>query len=453
MSKSAAIFVAAAMGVTAACIAVIASFGLGLGLPESTLVGVAALLLMAIAHLAFLRAGPREDARVEEIDRFVNELESRLETIEVRLSTIEGAAGERARAATKPLVAEIAALGGLVTQIAKEVAGHDVAIGKLNSAARPVLEEPLAAAEPAPPEPAPEEPFRETASEPSPASSRETPEAFDPAENFQPPPPAGNDLALRVARALAENRIEPYLQPIVTLPSRRVAHYEALARLTEADGVIPAGAFLAAAGASLAAIDRRLAERCAPIAQRVAAKGGGAVFLNLAPATLRSESARAAIAALLRDELANAIVIELGQSAFRFLGPEERKALEAFVALGARLSLDNAVDLRLEPGDLAARGVRFVKTPAARLLDPEAAKGAAIHPTDLSGLLARHGIDLVATHVEDERTVPELLDMEVRFGQGELFGAPRPVRPASEAVPTAPPAAPARLVPRQVAAR
>ena len=54
-----------------------------------------------------------------------------------------------------------------------------------------------------------------------------------------------------VAAALDANRIDLYLQPIVTLPQRKVRYYEALTRLrTEAGEVLPASAFLAHAEAA-----------------------------------------------------------------------------------------------------------------------------------------------------------------------------------------------------------
>ncbi len=51
-----------------------------------------------------------------------------------------------------------------------------------------------------------------------------------------------------------------------------------------------------------------------------------------------------------------------------------------------------------------------------------------IHPADLTGLLSRFGIDLIAEKIESEGTVVDLLDYEVKFGQGYLFSPPRPVR-------------------------
>lgn len=465
MSKPAVIFVAAAMAVTAGCVVVIANFGLGLGLGESLAAGLAALAGMAVIHLAFVRSQPREDPRVEELNLFAGDLADRLETIERRLETIEGAMAERARAATKPLVDEIAALGGLVTAVAKEVAAHDVAIGALKTAreTRPEPQAPVQAAAPAPSF----EPLPSPAAAPAPAASARpravrppapspektpAPEAFDPyAEDASSGAPAPS-LIVRLERALAEDRIEPYLQPIVTLPSRRTAHYEAFSRISEGDGVLAAAQFVeeAAAHGRIPQVDRRMVERCASVALRVSARGGGLLFVNLARETLADPACFGAISALLesQQELKRLLVFEIAQGPFETLSESERRAVEALVAQGVRLSLDRVEDLRLDARSLTRRGVRFVKLRAERLLDPSAATGLAIHPADLANLLVRNGVELIATHVEEERTVPELLDMEVRLAQGELFGVPRPVRPAAPDQTTPQPPSGPRLVPR-----
>jgi cyclic-di-GMP phosphodiesterase TipF (flagellum assembly factor) len=96
---------------------------------------------------------------------------------------------------------------------------------------------------------------------------------------------------------------------------------------------------------------------------------------------------------------------------------------------GYRFSIDHVTDLRLEPRQLADHGVRFIKVPAALLLDQKQASSSDIHPSDLSDLLGRFGIDLIAERIEGERAVVDLLDYDVRFGQGFLFAPPRPLRP------------------------
>ena len=110
-------------------------------------------------------------------------------------------------------------------------------------------------------------------------------------------------------------------------------------------------------------------------------------------------------------------------------GPTETEHLAALAQRGYRFSIDHVTDLRIEPRELADRGVRFIKVPAALLLDQRQNTGSDIHPSDLSDLLGRFGIDLIAERIEGERAVVDLLDFDVRFGQGFLFAPPRPLRP------------------------
>ncbi len=90
--------------------------------------------------------------------------------------------------------------------------------------------------------------------------------------------------------------------------------------------------------------------------------------------------------------------------------------------------MDNLADLRVEPRELTERGFRFIKAPAPLLLNRVGSTTSNIHPADFSDLLGRFGIDLIADRIESEATVVDLLDYDVRFGQGFLFSPPRPVR-------------------------
>ena len=54
--------------------------------------------------------------------------------------------------------------------------------------------------------------------------------------------------------------------------------------------------------------------------------------------------------------------------------------------------------------------------------------GAAVAAEDFKKLLSRHGLNLIAERVEDEKTVVQLLDYSVDYAQGFLFGEPRAVR-------------------------
>jgi cyclic-di-GMP phosphodiesterase TipF (flagellum assembly factor) len=120
-------------------------------------------------------------------------------------------------------------------------------------------------------------------------------------------------------------------------------------------------------------------------------------------------------------------VFEFSQTAARAMGPIEQACLATLTDLGFRFSMGHMTDLRVEPRELADRGFRFIKVPAPLLLSRAATSGD-IHPADFSDLLGRFGIDLIAERIENEGTVVDLLDYDVRFGQGHLFSPPRPVR-------------------------
>jgi cyclic-di-GMP phosphodiesterase TipF (flagellum assembly factor) len=121
-------------------------------------------------------------------------------------------------------------------------------------------------------------------------------------------------------------------------------------------------------------------------------------------------------------------MFEFRQSACRAFGARQHDAMAAIAALGFHFSMDHVADLRIVPAQLAAASFRFVKVRGKLLLDPAAGAQSDIRPAELADVLARSGVDLVAEHIESESTVVELLDRDVRFGQGLLFSAPRPVR-------------------------
>ena len=73
-------------------------------------------------------------------------------------------------------------------------------------------------------------------------------------------------------------------------------------------------------------------------------------------------------------------MLEFKQSTFRNLGPIEIEHLAALAQRGYRFSIDHVTDLRIEPRELADRGVRFIKVPASLLLDQGAVRAGDIHP-------------------------------------------------------------------------
>jgi cyclic-di-GMP phosphodiesterase TipF (flagellum assembly factor) len=236
-------------------------------------------------------------------------------------------------------------------------------------------------------------------------------------------------------KAIDENRIDIFLQPMVTLPQRKVRFYEAVTRLRdERDQIIPAEEFIGIAEASglIGRIDNMVMLRCVQVLRRLMVRNKDVgVFCNVATSTIGNSTSFSQCLDFLEANraLAPSLVLEFKQSTLRNLGPAETENLAALAQRGYRFSIDHVTDLRIEPRELADRGVRFIKVPATLLLDPKLASTSDIHPSDLSDLLGRFGIDLIAERIEGERAVVDLLDYDVRFGQGFLFAPPRPLRP------------------------
>jgi cyclic-di-GMP phosphodiesterase TipF (flagellum assembly factor) len=242
-------------------------------------------------------------------------------------------------------------------------------------------------------------------------------------------------LLAAVKNALEENRLDIYLQPMVTLPQRKVRFYEAVTRLRDdKDQIIAADDFIATAeaGGLIGKIDHTVMLRCIQVLRRLMVRNKDVgVFCNVSAATLGNPANFAQCLDFLEANraLAPSFVLEFKQAMFRRLGPIEVEHLAALSQRGYRFSIDHVTDLRIEPRELADRGVRFIKVPAALLLDPKQSSASDIHPSDLSDLLGRFGIDLIVEKIEGERAVVDLLDYDVRFGQGFLFAPPRPLRP------------------------
>ena len=250
------------------------------------------------------------------------------------------------------------------------------------------------------------------------------------------PVPEGLD-ARRLAAivdAFEHDRIDIHLQPIVSLPQRKVRAYEALARLRLADEstLVPAEFMPILERCGLTAeLDRRVIGKAATVARHLIAKGSDAfVSCNLSSQALIEPGFLRSVTRLLdaHPDAIGRIVLELSQRSWRTLDAETAGALGALRARGVAFALDRATDLRLDPLSLADRGVRFIKLPADLLLRPDPGREPDIALSDLVSVLGRAGIRLLAERVEREDDVPNLIDLDVPLAQGLAFAPPRAVR-------------------------
>jgi cyclic-di-GMP phosphodiesterase, flagellum assembly factor TipF len=255
-----------------------------------------------------------------------------------------------------------------------------------------------------------------------------------------------SDAALleAVREAIEDNRVEMHVQPVVTLPQRRTVFYEGYTRLRDATGqVILPGEFMRVAEASgvVAEIDNLLLLRCVQTARRMLkAERRTSLFCNISPTSLADESFFPEFIAFLRDnkDLAGSIMFELAREAFDRLPMAAERNMGRLFDMGFRFSLDRCDGVDLDLRRLERSGVRYVKVAGCQLVQQVLREGARpvtglareFEASDVVSLFARYGVDLIADRVEDEATVLELLDLDIAYAQGNLFGTPRPVRDA-----------------------
>ena len=420
-------------------------------LPLAGALAFAALALLA-ACAAHIRA-TRLTARCDVLSREVDALSKRLLRAEaLAAAPVRPDPGRAGLVAdVEELSVEIGLLSGIVRDLTAVVTAQDEEVARLKSAARaprpvpaaapPPVAAPVAAPAPAvPPDiPAPaapsvhQPPFQLPLQAAIPVISRALPAAI-PAEPVPTRPlPARGSVPDEALIAAFEGRgLEVHLQPVVTLPQRKVVAYEALARLRAGPDLVPPALFLPVLErhGRTTELDRRMLQSTLTIARHLGGRGSEAsVTYGLSPLSLFEPGFLRWLGRLVADEqsLGGRIVLALPQASWRGLDTEQATAL---AALRGKLgfTLDRPEDLRFDAAALAARGVGQIKVPAALLLRPERGDLADIAPEDLVTALARSGIRLVACEVEAEGDVPDLIDLDVVLAQGTAFAAARPVR-------------------------
>lgn len=249
-------------------------------------------------------------------------------------------------------------------------------------------------------------------------------------------------LLAAIRDSLSENRVDLYLQPVVSLPQRKTVFYESFSRLRDETGrVMMPAEYLAVAEPEglISAIDNLLLFRCVQIVRRLATQDRKVgIFCNISLASLGDESFFPQFLDFLSEnkDLHGALIFELGQSAFKQRGATEARNMAKLAELGFQFSLDKVTDLDLDFYDLQRSEVKFVKISADVLLgqllevDGRLTLKALrdLNAADYSDLSRRYGVEIIAEKIEAERQVIDVLELNIGYGQGHLFGQPRAIK-------------------------
>ena len=355
MIRISTIFIAICMVLVAASLGLVLYSVAGISGTESAIVALTALTFLILYNAVSMRLRDRTDVGGQIADlsrgtadlaRQVAEFGRRLAAVEGRVVSANSANSDRIQA----VLGEINELGGLVKQLAISVASHDdlLAVGRGGRAPAPAAR----------PQPSRErtgdrrrQPAAPAAAAPAPRSTgTAAAEAASPSRS-QP------QLLAAVKNAVEENRIDIYLQPMVTLPQRKVRFYEAVTRLRDdKDQILAADDFIAIAeaGGLIGRIDHMVMLRCVQVLRRLMVRNKDVgVFCNVSAATLGNPANFAQCLDFLEANraLAPSFVLEFKQATFRNLGPDRDRASRG--AGAARLPLLDRPCHR--PPDRAAR--------------------------------------------------------------------------------------------------
>ena len=270
--------------------------------------------------------------------------------------------------------------------------------------------------------------------EPAPVADEVVVVVPEPAE--APADIAPGDAMLRDLReAIEGNRIDLYLQPIVTLPDRKLRFYDASTRIrTGDDAFMPPGDYLELAERQhlMPRIDNVMLVKCVQLLRRLGPESRlKGVFCNLSAQSLLDHDFFPELVEFMEENstLADNLTFQLSQRAVLDIGADELAGLKTLGKLGFVFSLDHVADLDVDFAALRDHFFRYVKIEAKTLLHDMAEAQASIPAADMTSYLDRFDLKLIVEKVDDEASLERLMDYGVDLAEGDLFARPRPVTP------------------------
>ncbi len=240
-----------------------------------------------------------------------------------------------------------------------------------------------------------------------------------------------NEILRFLEKAVREDHIELYLQPIVRLPQRSQVFFECFSRIMdEKSNIIRPEQYLPVATSAglAAAVDNLLLFKCVQLVRRTRRDNPEIVFFcNISKSTLTDIDFFTDFIDFMADNtnLTSSLVFEFSQETILDKNYEIQSGLERLSKLGFRLSLDQLHQLNIELPKLASQGFKFIKIDAHLLHEMARGDTPNLNMRALKGALDRVAMDLIVEKIENEEMLKDLLDLQIDFGQGYLFGAPK----------------------------
>ncbi len=259
---------------------------------------------------------------------------------------------------------------------------------------------------------------------PPPANDR------DPGASSDPGKYTDTVVAELLHHAIANDRIDLFMQPVVALPQRKPRMYEVFGRLRAKAGTyLPAARYLDVARMEnvLSGVDNITLVRSLEILQK---RGFSALntplVINVSAASLMDRKFMGDLVAFLSKNrsMAKNLVFELPQEEIEGLDQQESAVMDGLSRLGCAFSMDRVRNRQIDIAMMRRHHVRYIKMDAAWLLQESRSEDGFSRIANIKKHLDAAGIDLILERIESEDALRELLDFNIDLGQGYLFGKP-----------------------------
>ena len=245
-----------------------------------------------------------------------------------------------------------------------------------------------------------------------------------------------DDAMLQELReAIEANRVDLYLQPIVTLPDRKLRYYDASTRIRSGgDEFMPTASYLRLAEREhlMPRIDNVMLVKCVQLLRRLGAESRlKGVFCNLSAQSLLDHDFFPELVEFMEENsaLADSLTFQVSQRSVLDLGASELAGLKTLGKLGFVFSLDHVADVDVDFAALRDHFFRYVKIDAKTVLHDMGRARASIPASDMTSYLDRFDLKLIVEKIEDEASLERLMEFGVELAEGDLFARPRPVTP------------------------
>lgn len=237
-------------------------------------------------------------------------------------------------------------------------------------------------------------------------------------------------LSELIFHAVMNDKIEIFAQPIVRLPSRKICYLELFARIRAKAGIyLPAQTYRSQAqqDLQLETLDHLLLIHTIDTIRADARRNQSiGYFINIYSGTLKNTDFIDNLLEFIRArrDLLPLLVFELQYEDFNTLPPSFLKIMDGLRQLGCQFSLDNVTNLNINASQLRSLGISFIKINSENLVDLCSTPYGEIELARLKSKLDESGVRLIVEKLETEQAVVNLLDFEIDYGEGYLFGKP-----------------------------